>query len=199
MEQFTDRIEAKERGEVDSAERVRIWNTYLKLTRSHAQALFTINQPGKTIQTSFSPAGGTLSGEQLEVLATLALCTLAIEARANHLIAELVEKGRISKAAGQAAERLPPDEKWFLLPVLARCRRPLNATSGPHQAIRQIVSHRNRLVHVKYEKLVKKLPSGSEVLKLFERFVEAMEDMNAVLGRIRARRQAVLAIGRFAR
>lgn len=140
-------------GKVNPAERVRIWNTYLKLTRAHAQALFTISQPGKPVRTSFSPAGGTLSEEQLEVLATLALCTLAIEARANHLIAELVEKGRISEATGHAAERLPPDEKWFLLPVLARRRRPLNATSGPHQAIRQIVAYRNRLVHVKYEQL----------------------------------------------
>jgi hypothetical protein len=185
-------------GKVDPTARVRIWDTYLKLTRSHAQTLFTINQPAKTVRTSFSPAGGTLSAEQLEVLATLTLCTLAIEARANHLIAELVEANQISESMGQAAERLPPDEKWFLLPVLARRRRRLNANSGPHQAIRQIVHYRNRLVHVKYGQLEGNLPPGSEVLKLFERFVEAMEDMNVVLRRIRAPRRAVLAIGRFA-
>ena len=42
---------------------------------------------------------------------------------------------------------------------------------------------RNDLFHVNYDRLVERLPSPQNAAKLFNEFVEAMEDMNVVLGR----------------
>ncbi len=125
-------------------------------------------------------ARGALSEEQSRILATLALTALAIEARVNHLIEEQEENGTIHSELGAAARRLPPRSKWFLLPQLAGKAMHLDASKAPHQAVAQ---KRNDLLHVNYKGLKNKLPSRGATLSYFHGFVEAMADMNVVLGR----------------
>ena len=71
-------------------------------------------------------AGARLSEEKETILATLAFCTLAIEARANHLIDRELEKKTISQSVRNAAVRLRPQDKWFLLPRIAGRARDLD-------------------------------------------------------------------------
>ena len=177
-------------------ERVKIWNTYFKLTWEEAKSLHETSN-NKTCQKTFNPAGDTLPTEEFHNLATLMLCNLAIEARANHLITELEEKGKLSKDMAYAAIRLPPDKKWFLLPTLAKVRKTLDSNTMPHQAISEICSLRNDLIHVKFTKLKDKLPPSRKTLILFKNFVAAMENMNVVLNRIRKERNRVVEIGEF--
>jgi hypothetical protein len=54
-------------------------------------------------------------------------------------------------------------------------------------------------MHVDYAGLRKKLPKPGVMLSNFQRFVEAMEDMNVVLGRVDEPRRSVLTIGTFKR
>jgi hypothetical protein len=144
-----------------------------------------------------NPLGGTLAAEPFHILATLALCNLAIEARANHLIEELVEQGTINADIADAARRLSPKHKWFLLPTLAGVSKSLDSAKPPHQAIAQICALRNDLMHVDYAKLQQRLPTPNTALSLFANFVAVMEDMNVVLGRIAKARKEVLDIGQF--
>jgi len=177
--------------------RVKIWNTFFKLAWEEAKSLYEISL-GKKSSKSFNPLGGTLPDKEFHTLATLVLCNLAIEARANHLIDELEENGKITKDIAEAARWLPTKQKWFLLPRLARKRKTVEADKLPHQAIAEICNQRNNLIHVKYDRLLKrKLPAPSETLNLFKNFVKAMENMNVVLGRIRKERKKVMEIGEF--
>jgi len=181
---------------VSKEERVKIWNTYFKLTWLEAKSLHDISTKIKSDK-SFNPAGDSLPTEEAQNLATLMLCALAIEARANHLIIELEEKNKISKDMAHAAIRLPTENKWFLLPALANVHNKLDSTKMPHQAIAEICSLRNDLIHVKFSKLRDKLPPSEKTLILFKNFVVAMENMNVVLNRIRKERRKVLQIGVF--
>ena len=136
--------------------------------------------------------------DQHHALAAITLCTLAIEARANHLIDELAEEGRLSKDTARAAKWLPTKEKWFLLPGLAGKGIQLNAATQPHQAIAQICDLRNEIMHVRFAEIARKLPAVGTIEGYFMGFVEAMEDMNIVLKRgVSAPRPEVLAKGRF--
>jgi hypothetical protein len=177
-------------------ERVKIWNTYFKLAWEEAKSLHETSK-GIECKKEFEPAGGTLPSDEFHRLATLVLCNIAIEARANHLIAELEEKGKLSKDAVDAAIQLPTDKKWFLLPTLAKVCKTINSSEMPHQAISEICAHRNNLIHVKFAKLKDKLPTSEKTLILFKNFVAAMENMNVVLNRVRKERQEVLKIGEF--
>lgn len=168
---------------LQNAERVQFWNSLLDLARAHAVDL---SQGGGSISGGRSLRGGKLSAEQQSSLAVLAFATLAIEARANHLIDELREKGKIGVGEADAAQRLPPEHKWFLLPELAGRRRRLRDDVSPHQAVKEICAQRNALMHFNFGKL-RLLPRG-KMISLFQQFVEAMEDMNVVLGRVRRRR-----------
>ena len=76
-----------------------------------------------------------LSDDETSRLILLIYCTLAIEARANHLIDELVERGRLSESESTAVQRLSADAKWFMLPKLAGVRKRLDPARPPHQAI----------------------------------------------------------------
>ncbi len=106
-------------GKISGADRVKMWNTFFKLARDEAKLVF--EKDSNTIcEKTFEPAGGVLGADDFHILATLTLCNLAIEARANHLIDELFEKGIISKDEANAAQYLPPQNKWALLPKLAR-------------------------------------------------------------------------------
>lgn len=177
-------------------ERVKIWNTFFKLAWAEAKSLFETSN-GITSWKRFDPEGGTLSETEFHTLATLILCALAIEARANHLIEELKEQRKISPDVAEAAQYLPLKHKWFLIPQLAGVSNKLDSDHGPHQSISQICHMRNPLLHVDYEELKRKLPSPKTTLSYFSRFIEAMEDMNVVLKRIDEPRNRVKNIGLF--
>jgi hypothetical protein len=190
--------EGSEQSSLDASGRVRIWNTFFKLAWAEAKLLFETTR-GRESQDEFDPDGGTLDDDEFHSLATLVLCTLAIEARANHLLDELVEQGKLEDAVADAAKRLPAEHKWFLLPTLGGTGKTISATEGPHQAIKQICALRNDLIHVDYGGLKRKLPTPDTVFSYFERFVAAMEGMNVVLqrGGRDEPRDEVLRIGKF--
>jgi hypothetical protein len=182
---------------VDPADRVAIWNSFLKLSWTEAKRVFELSN-GRQSQKTLEPLGGTLPEVEFHALATLVLCTLAIEARANHLIDELVEEGKITQDVADAVRWLPTKHKWFLIPSLAGVQSALDSSAGPHQAVAQICDLRNDIIHVNYQRLKEKLPSPNTVLSYFKKFIEAMEDMNIILGRgIQAPRKEVLDIGDF--
>jgi hypothetical protein len=182
---------------MEDAQRVKVWNTYFKLAWSAAKAAHE-DATGTKYADEFHPLGDTLSLQQHNAVAVLTLCTLAIEARANHLIDELVEQKEISDAVGRAARFLPTRAKWFLLPTLAGKSTKLRDDEIPHQAVATICDLRDALIHVKFDHLTN-LPNPGYLQSLFENFVVAMEDMNVVLGRNGelGRRPEVLRIGLF--
>jgi hypothetical protein len=182
---------------ISGPDRVKMWNTFFKLAWGEAKVLF--EKDSNTIcKKSFKPAGGVLGDEDFHILATLILCNLAIEARANHLIDELFEKGIISEDEADAAQYLPIKNKWALLPKLAGKRIKIDFGKPPHSAISQICVFRNDLMHVRYFNIKKKLPKLKTLLSYFNNFVIAMENMNVILGRINKPRKTVLNIGSFA-
>lgn len=181
---------------LNAPDRVRLWNSFFYLAWQNAKNLFEILNHCTSSQT-FRPKGGMLDDERRAALATVAFCTLAIEARANHVIQKLREAGRITERECEAAQRLSPEAKWFLLPKLAGRRRVLHADIGPHQAVSQICSLRNDLVHVNFDKLSNRLPDASTMLSWFGRLVEAFEDMNVIIRDTRRHRRRVRQIGRF--
>lgn len=182
----------------DTQDRVRIWNSFFALAREEAKRVFEISENCKA-KDDWSPKGGKLPEERIHTLATLVLCNLAIEARVNHLIGELLEEGRISKDVADAARLLPAKHKWFLLPALAGKSTTLSASSGPHQAIAEICALRNECIHVSYDQLLTNLPPAGKMLSCFKRFVEAMEDLNVVLGRHSQADPDILKIGTFSK
>ena len=94
-------------GKISGPDRVKMWNTFFKLAREEAKIVF--EKDSNTIcKKTFKAAGGILDAEDFHILAALTLCNLAIEARANHLIDELFEKGIISKDEANAAQYLHP-------------------------------------------------------------------------------------------
>ena len=180
-----------------SDQRVAIWNSFFKLAWLEAKALYELGDGPSTARCEL--LGGTLPEEEFHILAAVVMCNVAIEARANHLIEWLVESGKISPETGRAARWLPTREKWFLIPALAGVSKRLDSTAGPHQAIAQLCEMRNDALHVNYAKLHDRLPAAGTMLSYFQRFVEAMEDMNVVLGRgdRTAPLPDVLKLGRF--
>ena len=182
----------------DAQERVRVWNSFFFLAREQATRVFEISEKCKT-QDDWTPQGGTLGNEQIHILVTLVLCNLAIEARINHLIEELLEERRISRDVADAARRMPTKHKWFLLPALAGKSTTLSASAGPHQAIAELCELRNACIHVSYDQLLKNLPPAGKMLSCFQKFVEAMEDLNVVLGRHTQADPVILKIGTFRR
>ena len=114
---------------LNTPERVRLWNTFYDL-RGKMKNLFEIRNHCASSQI-FKPKGGMLDEERRVTLSTVVFCTLAIEARANHVIQKLREANRITKQECEAAQRLSPEAKWFLLPKLAGRRQALRANSGP--------------------------------------------------------------------
>src|SRR5262245_28872945 len=86
---------AKTEGAMATPEqRVTIWNSFFRLAWSEAKRVFELSK-GCTSNDEFVPSGGTLGDEASHVLAALVFCVFSIEARANHLIEELQEKGTI--------------------------------------------------------------------------------------------------------
>jgi hypothetical protein len=178
-------------------DRVKIWNAFFFDAWQEAKAVHERkNGPSRKL---FGSRQLVLDEDQRSVLFLLAYCTLAIEARANHLIDELVEKEKITDEESEAAQKLSAGAKWFLLPRLAGSRKKLSSKKAPHQAVAEICARRNALVHVNFAKLNKHLPPPGKMLSLFRDFVRAMEDMNVVLGRTRRHRSRVQSLGDFAK
>jgi len=187
----------KKRSILSKDDRVRIWNSFFKLTWLEAKKVFELSN-NCTCEDSFAPLGGTVPEEEFHILSALVLCCLSIEARANHLIDELHEHGKISSEIADAARYLPTKEKWFFLPTLAGIiPNTLSSDKQPHQAIKQLCDYRNALMHVKYKELTIKLPKAKQMLSYFDNFVKAMEDMNVVLKRHSEPNPRILDIGQF--
>lgn len=181
-------------------ERVRIWNTFFMLAKEEAQKLKYVSK-GKIFKKEYGkvPLGDVLPDKEFYTLSTILLCYMAIEARANHLIDEMVEKDRITSEISNAAKRLPTENKWYLLPELNKTPFKLKSDKLPHQAINEICKKRNMLIHVNYDTLYKELEEMTvgKTLSLFENFVKAMENMNVVLQRHTEEQQAVIDIGKL--
>jgi hypothetical protein len=105
------------------------------------------------------------------------------------MIEELFEEGRMAAAEAEAAQRLHPEQKWFLLPKLAGRRRVLRDNVPPHQAVKEICRKRNALMHFNFDRL--QLFPRKKMLSLFRQFMDAMEDMNVVLGYVKHPRSYV--------
>jgi hypothetical protein len=176
-------------------DRIRIWNALFHQAWSQAYTLAKV--AGKNPRSGHFSPQPILSEEERLCLALLAYCTLAIEARVNHLIDELVEEGRLGEREAGSFQRLSADAKWFLLPKIAGVKKRLKRDTSPHQAIVEICAQRNVLFHVNFHRLKDGLPATGKMLALFRDFVVAMEDMNVLLRRIRRRRKRVIDIGVF--
>ena len=131
------------------------------------------------------------------MLALLVQCTLAVEARANHLIDELIEKSEITEAEGRTAQQLPARDKRFLLPRIAGVKTPLSDKTIPHQAIVEICTMRNNLAHVNFKRLRSALPNPSKMLALVRDFGLAVDGMNIKLKRSRKGNTRLRAVGKF--
>lgn len=163
-------------------ERIEIWNTFFKLARDEAISLRELQDPNwKAPPHSF--LGGILGNAEVRSPAIVAWCYLAVEARVNHLTAELRDNGLLTVKEAKAVSFLKTEEKWALLPKLAGKNTTINFNQPPHQAVTQLCSLRNDLFHVNYERLLRKLPRPRTAMSLFNNFVEAMEDMKVILGR----------------
>jgi hypothetical protein len=182
---------------INAQERVKIWNAFLKNAWLESRKLYEITRKKECSKKFDVGATPELSEDAYHRLFAIIQCNLAIEARANHLIDELVEDDVITKDVGDAARWLPTRVKWFLIPTLAGKKNKLDSSSGPHQAIAQICDLRNEFIHVNYPSLKKSLPTAKTILSYFERFVEAMEDMNVVLGRHSEPNKDIINIGKF--
>jgi len=84
----------------DQHNRITIWNRFFKLAWTEAKRVFEVENSCQSKDT-FDPLGGSLPEPEFHVLAAVVLCNLAIEARAIHLIDELVEAGKISADLGE--------------------------------------------------------------------------------------------------
>ena len=177
-------------------DRIRIWNALFH--QAWSQACDLAKTKGKAPKRGHFAPRLILSEEEQLCLLLLAHCILAIEARANHLIDEMVEEGRLDKREAASVQRLSADAKWFLLPKIAGVKKRLKRDTGPHQAIAEICAQRNVLFHVNFHRLKDGLPDAGKMLSLFRDFVVAMEEMNVLLRRVRRSRKRVLDIGSFA-
>ena len=175
-------------------DRVRFWNALFG--KASAEASVIAQRSGKAQKRNHRPKL-QLSDDETSRLILLIYCTLAIEARANHLIDELVERGRLSESESTAVQRLSAEAKWFMLPKLAGVRKRLDPARPPHQAIVELCALRNALFHVNFKRIQDRLPPAGKMLSLFSGFVAAMEDLNVVLGRSTRPRRAVLELGDF--
>ncbi len=178
-------------------DRVAIWNGFFRLAWSEVKAIFELEN-NCTVAEQFS-AGPTpvLPEDEFHVLAAVLMCALAIEARANHLLDEFVQEGKVSQDVADAVRRLPPKHKWFLLPSLVGNAVKLDAKQGPHQAVAQLCELRNDFIHVNYAGIKARLQDKGQILSYFRRFVQAIDDMNVMLNRPGAPNPALVARGSF--
>ena len=182
---------------INAQNRVAIWNAFFKNAWLESKKLYEITCEEKCTKDFNVANTPELSDDEYHRLFAIIQCYFAIEARINHLIDELMEDKVITKDLGEEARRIPTKAKWFLIPTLAGKQNTLDSASGPYQVIAQICDLRNEFIHVNYPLLKKKLPSAKTILSYFKRFVEAMEDMNVVLGRHDKPNQDIISLGTF--
>ena len=179
---------------VKEKERVKAWNTYLKIARDHAISLKKLQQPSWEAK-GLSLLGGTLAEDGMYRLALVIWCYLALEARVNHLITELNEKHVLSDEESKAILNLRTEQKWALLPKLAGRNVTIDFSRSPHQCVTELCSLRNGLLHVNYDTIEKlQQTPPNKALSLFDNFVDAVEDMNVILGRHQVKDPDVLKI-----
>jgi hypothetical protein len=172
-----------------SEERAEVWNTYFILARE--QALKLKNAKDRPLKTRIG--GSTLSEIDAYKLSTILMCNLAIEARINHLFLEYKEeiiniKKITSKTYDYILEHTNAITKWELLPSLV-CGKEVyfdinDFRNGHQRVIKDLWDMRHKLIHVKYDELIKTLElDETKVMNYFKNFVEAMEWMNVYLER----------------
>jgi hypothetical protein len=165
-------------------ERVEIWNSYLLMARQEVSHVLAMSPSYTRCPDVPQPAGGLLPECQHHTIAALLLCSLAIEARANHLIRELEEAGRLTKVDAETERWRSTKDKWFRLPALAQSCRKAEGDRPPHQAVGEVCGYRNEIVHVKYDKLseiLARLPSPRKVLCHWHNLLQAVDDMNSIV------------------
>ena len=135
-------------------DRVKFWNSLFHSAWESTKTVYEAQNKCKSSK-SFHPVGGRTTDDQENVLHSLLFTTLAIESRINHLIIELTESGKISDKECRAIQQLNIRDKWFLLPKIAGKRYKLDASKAPHQAICEICSIRNSLIHVNFNQLIR--------------------------------------------
>jgi hypothetical protein len=89
----------------DRDDRVAIWNSYFKMAWSATRVVF--ESDGSKAANTFATDPPPLSDDEHGRLAAVLLSTLAIEARANHLIDDLIEQQKLDPLVGKAAKYAP--------------------------------------------------------------------------------------------
>jgi len=177
---------------VKELDRVKIWNSYLIEARGFANKLKKCSSDDEI--STITLAGGRLSAEEHYIIMTIIHSVLAVDARANHLLHELEEKRSINKTLRNAVLRLDTKNKWALLPTLNGKENKISYDDRPHQAISELFGYRNQFIHVIYERddFLDELPSKSKTIGYYNDFIEAMEDMNVLLGRHKEKSEVIL-------
>ena len=177
---------------VKELDRVKIWNSYLIEAREFANKLNECS--GNNKFSTITLAGGTLSAEEHYIIMTIIHSVLAVEARVNHLLHELKEEGSINETLRNTVLRSDTKNKWALLPTLAGKQNEISYDKMPHQAISELLRYRNQLIHVIYKKedFLDELPSKSKTIRLYNEFIEAMENMNVLLDRYQEKEEVIL-------
>ncbi len=189
---------------MDSKDRVKIWNTFLKFARDSASALkkyesSSWQDPGYSWDTP--KAGGTLVEKDMLKLSLLSWCILAAQARSSHLIQECKEENFIDDNQAESFSQLNFKQQWLILPVIKmkpHAKSIIDFKQYPHRVIKELHKLRDNLFHVNHDKLKKQLDNikPDELLDYFVNFIEAMEDMNVLLerGGLKKARPEVLGI-----
>jgi len=178
-------------------ERVEIWNTYLGLANFFANELTKTkngnvenNGNNKFYSKIFKLdlKGGILPENEFLKLATILICNLAIEARINHMIEYEIKKDKTLNGLAKNLEWCNTKWKWFLLPFYTRNKK-LDHGNPPHQAICDLYSLRNDLIHITYYKDLKSKLNDSnlsvnKVIGYYNNFIEAMFDLNKIMYRL---------------
>jgi hypothetical protein len=167
-----------------SEDRVIVWNSYFCEARNFAIKLNDGDIPYCDLE------GGILPFEKHYALMTMVHLALAIDARANHLLYKFEEEGKIDKNKREEIEHVTGEYRWKKLPTLIG-KKKINLDKPPHSAIKKIYEVRNDFIHLHYEEFIKKIPDKNNTCQYFNDFVDAMEDMNVILGREEPGRQYV--------
>ena len=172
---------------METAERVRIWNTFFKLARISAVTLKQFKYPqwqDPGYNWDRPEAGHTLGEEDMLKLSLLSWCILAAQARASHLIQECKEEKRINGRRTKELMERNFKEQWLSLPGIYK-KENIDIDKFPYKVIKELHDIRNNLFHVNHDKLKKQLDEieSDKVLYYFAKFIDAMEGLNVLLER----------------
>lgn len=168
-------------------ERVQVWNTLLSFARREAVSIARAVNPGwtDTLAKSTLFELERLPKDVLPRLSLLVWLILSVEARANHLIEERIDNGvLLARAAQGTLTKNNFMQKWGFLG--GSVQKGISFDKKPHSCVKELSNLRDNLLHSNFD-WVKTMPSEREFLRLFNEWVEAMEDMNVRLERPRGR------------